>query len=803
MRQKYDNMTRIFILLCAFFAGLLAANAATSTISDSIDIQHIELSLDITDYAGQTIRGSAAVQLVAKVDGIAEVPLDLIMTDVDSVIDADGHSLSFTHIGELLNITLFSVLNTGEGTTLRVYYSGEPAQDGSWGGWYWSGDYSYQLGVGFDAIPHNYGRAWFPCFDNFVERSTYSFAIKTALNKKAFCNGMLQDSIVDLDGNITWHWSCAQTIPSYLASVAVSTYATVYDVYPGLEADIPIQFAAKAEDTTDMKNSFINLHGAMDAFESHYGAYEWDRVGFTVVPFNGGAMEHSMNIAYPLFAVNGGLTWETLYAHELSHQWWGDLVTTSKAEEMWLNEGWAVFSEHLFTEAIYGHDAYIDAVNANHLDVIHYAAAKDGNNYFAISDVPQTHTYGATTYNKGAAVVHTLRGYLGDELFFSCINSFLEANKFTDITAAELRDHLTTCSGKDMTDFFEDWVYQPGSLAFEIDNLGLVDASYYTLCIQQKSNHATHLGNNVPLTVYNVGYDGLVYDSIDVVMSGDKMMFDWTPLMMSNVFIIDYRNKLNDAVTHDEIMITGTGDYDMENALIDLEVTSFAGEGYLYAEHYWVAADPFKLPHPGLHVNTQRYWRISGNMHGLTEVEAKMNYNGQMTTGGGYLDNEFITNSEDSLVLLYRNDNDSDWRIYEHYTLNTWGSTIDKRGTFELSALNVGEYAIGIYDADIPDMPLDTNSMCLDYSAIHESVLAGITVYPNPGNETLQIQVPQSMNQHTISLIDSSGRRVWSSVITQSEFSISTAELPAGTYQLYVENARSERIAAEKVLIMH
>lgn len=779
------------------------AFAATPTISDSIDIEHISLQLDITDYAGQTISGSAALTISAKVDGITHVPLDLMIDGVSSIQDNAAHDLAFTHIGELLDITLFTTLNTGDEVTITIVYTGEPGQDGSWGGWYWNGDYSYQLGVGFDAIPHNFGRAWFPCFDNFVERSTYDFSIKTTADKKAFCNGLLQDSIVNGDGTINWNWDCAQSIPSYLASVAVSTYATVYDSFTGVEREIPIQFAAKAEDTVDMKNSFINLYGAMETFESHYGPYEWDRVGFTVVPFNAGAMEHSMNIAYPLFAVNGLTTWETLYAHELSHQWWGDLVTTSKAEEMWLNEGWAVFSEHLFIEAIYGREAYVADVNTNFLDVIHYAAANDGNNYFAISDVPQTHTYGATTYNKGAAVVHSLRGYLGDDLFFSCINSFLEENKFTDITAAELRDHLSACSGKDMTDFFEDWVYQPGFLGFEIDLLGEQEGAIYAMCVQQKGNHVIHLGQQVPLTIYGLKADGTVVDSIDIIMSGEKMMFEWSPSILATFFVIDYRHKINDAKTSDWKTINTAGDYDMENALIDLEVTSISGEGTIYAEHYWVPADGFKLPHPGLHVNTQRYWRVVNNLPIGTELEVNLDFNGQLTTGGGYLDHEFISGSEDSLVLLYRDNLDGDWNIFADAVVNPFGSKVDKRGRFELTSLPTGEYAIGRYDHTLPDMPLDTNSLCIDLSDISNPTPGLISVFPNPTHTQVQVQVIPAFINNAIMLLDSSGRIVWKGIITETTMTISTESLPSGTYQLYVENSRSERIAAEKVLIMH
>ncbi len=481
-----------YILLLILFSCTYTLFGATPTISDSIDIRHFTIQLDITNYADQTISGSAELDLKMKVDNISNIPLDLTGLTVDSVIDNNGNSLTYSHIGEQLKVQFAGILNTDDSIKITVYYQGEPEKDLSWGGWYWSGDYAYQLGVGFDALPHNFGRIWFPCFDNFIERSTFKYIITTEADKKAYCGGLLESETDNGDGTKTWIWNCVQSIPSYLASVAVSTYTSYTDTYVGIERDIPIEIAVKPEDLSDLAGSFINLQGALSAFENHYGAYSWDRVGYSVVPFSGGAMEHAMNIAYPLFAVNGTITWEKLFAHELSHHWWGDLVTTSTPQEMWLNEGWAVFSEHLFTEALYGEIAYMEAVKANAVDVLHYAAARDGNNYFAISGVPETYTYGATTYNKGAAVVHTLRGYMGDELFFSCVTSFLNSHKYQPITAAILRDYLSDCSGIDLTNFFNDWVYQPGSLAFELDDIGVAEGVLRSICLEQKKSHSTN-----------------------------------------------------------------------------------------------------------------------------------------------------------------------------------------------------------------------------------------------------------------------------------------------------------------------
>jgi aminopeptidase N len=180
-------------------------------------------------------------------------------------------------------------------------------------------------------------------------------------------------------------------------------------------------------------------------------------------------MEHACNIAYPAFAVDGGTGWESLMAHELAHSWWGNLITCSDASEMWLNEGWASFSVYLFTEAVYGRQAYNDMVNNEHLEIIHYGYANDGGNYFALANMPHEYTYGFTTYTRGAMTVHNLRGYMGDDLFFSCITNFLNTYAFQPVSSEQFRDHLSACSGLDMAPFFEGWIFNAGTPALEIN----------------------------------------------------------------------------------------------------------------------------------------------------------------------------------------------------------------------------------------------------------------------------------------------------------------------------------------------
>ncbi|MBL0310598.1 MAG: hypothetical protein IPP77_13290 [Bacteroidetes bacterium] len=133
----------------------------------------------------------------------------------------------------------------------------------------------------------------------------------------------------------TWHWTLRDEIPSYLASVAVSDYATLLDTVQGINGMVPIELAARAPDTTNLKNLFVHLKDAFHIQENHWGPYEWERIGFCIVPFSAGAMEHATNISFMnLFLTVLKDEAEVTMAHELSHHWFGDLVTCKTADEM-------------------------------------------------------------------------------------------------------------------------------------------------------------------------------------------------------------------------------------------------------------------------------------------------------------------------------------------------------------------------------------------------------------------------------------------------------------------------------------
>jgi len=353
-------------------------NKALNSRSDTIDVLNYQINLDMTNVNNQLISGNCVVTFTPKINGINSIDLDLQSLNVDSITSAAG-TLSYTHNDTLIKITLPTTLNTTDTSSVTAYYSGSPQKDpSSWGGFYFQSGYAFNLGVGFQDSPHNYGRIWFPCFDNFVEKSTYEFNILTNGGKKAHCNGELISEIVISGDTISRQWVMNEEISSYLACIAVADYETVHMDFNGMNNIIPVELVGVEADTTNMKNSFINLNNALDTYEEGYGPYLWNKIGFSLVPFNAGAMEHATNVAYPRSAANGSLANETLMAHEFSHHWWGDLVTCETAEDMWINEGMAVYSEHLFLEKVYDYTTSLEEIKSNHKSVVQFTHLNEG-----------------------------------------------------------------------------------------------------------------------------------------------------------------------------------------------------------------------------------------------------------------------------------------------------------------------------------------------------------------------------------------------------------------------------------------
>ena len=812
-------MRTVFLCIFCFiisssFAGIKPTHyRAANERSDTIDILNTAIYFDMSNLAVFQVNGKCEVQFVSKMNNVSLLNLDLLKLQIDSIISENGQALSFNYTDSLLlKINLAVTLNMSDTSALTVYYHGHPQADASWGVFYFNPPYSYNLGVAFTALPHNFGRVWFPCFDNFVERSMYEFYITVPDGKTASCNGLLMDTTNNANNTTTWHWKLNETIPSYLACVSVSDYAFVNESFNGLLGAIPVVLAALPADTTAMKNSFVHLQDAFNAFENKFGPYRWEKVGYSVVPFNAGAMEHATNISYPLFGINGNTTYESIMAHELSHHWFGDLVTCSSAEDMWLNEGWAVYCEHVFAEWMNGSQGYQNAVAANHHSVVHYSNLKDGG-YYPLSGMPQNVTYGNTTYLKGADVAHTLRTYMGDSVFFSCLKNYLQNNQFTSKNSIEFRNYLENCSGLNLHPFFDGWVFNPGFPQFSIETLSTAPNGGWTnvtVYIRQKLNHAPDYFNEVPMeiTFKNNNWETLTET---VLVSGPCTVYSTTLPFNPTYAGLDLGQKISDSETDDSKTIKVAGAVNFVYGKMNLNVQSITDSAFVRIEHNYVYADPFKTPHQGFHISHERYWNVDGIFPAGFDAKAILLYNGTTpasvsTTSGAYLDDELITNSEDSIVLFYRSSASQDWMQENDVVLNTQGSTTNKSGMITINHLKKGQYAFGIQqwnkvDSVLP-MLTDSCSVILNGPEQLKINFNEISVNPNPAGDSFFI-TGKRISVALIEIINSEGKIIDSKMLTKGSdnFELKTSGWINGIYFIKISQSNGEFIV-RKIIVL-
>lgn len=759
-----------------------------------LDVLHYALNLDFTARQQKKISGNALLTATSK-RSRSEISLDLLALQVDSVF-FNGQAKNFRQAGDSLVIELSTTINTSDTFELNIYYQGSPQEDPSgWGGFYFSGNYSFNLGVGFESNPHNFGRAWFPCVDNFTDRSTYDFYIKTDTFSKAVCNGLLVNATVNGDGTATWHWELEQSIPTYLASVAVANYAFVEYEHQGFLGEIPVLLAATAADTSNMNKSFKHLPDAIDAFETFLGPYRWDRVGFVLVPFSSGAMEHATNIAYPRAATNGTLAYETLMAHEFAHHWWGNLITCETAEDMWINEGWASYMPMLFDEYLYGKERYRASFRENHREVLQWAHIRDAG-FRAVSGVPHEYTYGDHVYNKGASVAYTMRAYL-KENFFPCLSQLMEQKAFQHINSSEFRDFMSDCSAKSLDDFFENWVFNPGYTHISLDSFTVsqTESTFdVEVVLRQKTKYAPALFENIPVEIW-IGNANEI-ESFEVNMQGSCGTFNTSIDFKPEFVLVDPLQKIADATTDYLLEIDSLANYSLTDALAEINISQVGNStSKLQITKHWIAPDNLQNAAHNLHISTEGYWSVQGHLADDLKASLELIYDGSNSGANANLDTELLSNSEDSLVLLYRKNAGQNWALADSFQIMA-GNLNDKKGRVFLSSFKTGEYALAIYDAQKSDTTVQfLTSPCQILTSIEadkfsspEKKTKDFNVFPNPNKGKFQVDLREfeAGEVEKISVYSLAGKIVWQKLKPSKMEEISSRKWYSAFYMLNV-----------------
>ena len=664
--MKNSTILSSLSLLILFLIPLSNQGYSQVTPGDSIHASKYVISIEEVDMIAQTIRANTRITLVPLVNDLDIFQLQLMQLSVDSVFVGFDKIDNFYHENSILNIPLLSPVSIGDTTDVTVYYQGQPFHE-SWGGFHYSGSYAFNLGVGISWIPHNLGKTWFPCIDDFTDRASYEVKATVDEEMMAIGGGQLMEVTNNGNGTHTFRWLLNNPIPTYLVSVAIGDYRLVQDTYSGIERDIPITYYVRPTDTLKVPGTFSRMHSILNVYENKFGAYGWHRIGYVGTAI--GAMEHATNIAYPHFAINGNSSYEDLYAHELSHMWFGDKVTCDKAEEMWINEGWATFCANYYREVLDGTATYRTLMHAMHADVLYSCHTEEGG-YHPLNNIPQDYTYGTSAYDRGASVVQAMRAYLGDDLFFDACKDYLEDFAFSSVSSYDMEASFSQNTGVDMEGFFNNWIYHGGVPHYSIDSFSVtpqMGTSEVSVYVKQKRKGPAFIGDNNVIEI-NILSDEWERFSDTIHFSGKTGHTTIiVPFNVAEVFL-DMDEKYMDATVDQVRVINEIGETVFTDTQFTLDVTEITDSALIQVTHNYAPADTLANPLPDFRLSDYRYWTIKGIL------PEPFNATGRFFYSKSGLDNTLITSTEDSLVIMYRKDAGMELEAVDVYVIGPWSS---------------------------------------------------------------------------------------------------------------------------------
>ncbi len=426
------------------------------------DMKHVRLDFAL-DLKAARIDGSVAHTFSPINDGLTAIDLDAVGLEIKRVSLGGERELSYDLSGGRLHIDLGSPQRAGDEVTVVVDFGGSPQR----GLYFIQPDHGYPS-KRFEAWTQGEdedSRHWFPCYDEPNELSTSEMHVTVAEPNTVVAIGELTGVDQDGDGRRTYHWR--QNVPhaTYLTSVVAGEYSEIRDGWDG----IPITYHVPVGKEDDGREAFKNTPEMMRLFSEKIGVrYPYAKYSQVVVQdFIFGGMENVSATTVTdsiLYDARARLDQDADYlvAHELAHQWFGDLLTCRDWAHGWLNEGFATFFELVWHEYHSGLDWYRVMLQAEIDSYLReasgsYRRAIVTNVYNAPMDLFDRHLY-----EKGGIVLNMLRRELGDELYWKAIRRYAITQRSTNVTTPDLQKAIEAATGRNMDWFFDQWVYGAG-----------------------------------------------------------------------------------------------------------------------------------------------------------------------------------------------------------------------------------------------------------------------------------------------------------------------------------------------------
>lgn len=425
------------------------------------DLQYVRLELDL-DPTQQYVSGTVTSHFKMLANS-GNIYFDLANNLTVSQVKYHNQNLAFQQLStdEVL-INFPSTLTAQTTDSLSITYNGVP--DGSSDAFV--ADYTSANDPVLATLSEPFGaKEWWPTKQSMNDKiEKLDIKITTPSQYTVGSNGKLISEMILGNGKKLTYWQTNYPIPAYLFALGISNYTKLNSNITTTHSSFPfLNYVYPSSATSSVQSNLNWTNSNMQLFEDHFGLYPYRNEKYGHMQFNwGGGMEHATMTSMGSFG-------QDLIAHELAHQWFGDKLTCGAWNDIWLNEGFATFGAQLAYEKL----LMTPSAFQNHLaSQINYITSDPGGSvYIPTADLNFSRIFnGRLSYSKGAYVLRMIKWILGEDQFYALLKAYQNNPPFqyNYVKTPDFRDFIKSFSGKDFTEFFNDWVYGEGFPTYQI-----------------------------------------------------------------------------------------------------------------------------------------------------------------------------------------------------------------------------------------------------------------------------------------------------------------------------------------------
>jgi aminopeptidase N len=434
--------------------SLAVLTICTFSYSQNIDVLHYRYQLELNDK-NDSIKGNAFIKFLVT-GSASEFSFDLATVNSYNKgmkvthVSATG-LITFNHHANTLKISYPTSFNKGDTAEINIQYAGIPAD-----GLIISKNKFGNRTFFADNWPDR-ARHWIPCVDDPSDKASVEFIVTAPVLYQVISNGVLQEEKKVAAGKKMTHWKEEVPLPTKVMVIGVAAFAidTV-----GIVNDIPVYSYVYPQNREKGFYDYAQAKDILSFFIGYIGPYPYKKLASVQSTTRFGGMENASAIFYHEHSVTGQRSEESLLAHEIAHQWFGNMVTEKSFAHLWLSEGFATYMTHIYMESKYGTGTLKKRMEEDRDAIIEFG---NNNKKAVVDSISQPMSLlNANSYQKGSWVLHMLRHELGDTVFREVIRTYYQTYKGSNADTKDFRLLAEKISGKNLETFFRQWLFTPG-----------------------------------------------------------------------------------------------------------------------------------------------------------------------------------------------------------------------------------------------------------------------------------------------------------------------------------------------------